>query len=292
MPANNHKSSRELDLNPRNLSHWIKISRPVNLLIIVFTQLLTAHYLLDAEISPDLGILILIASTVLIAASGNLINDYYDIKVDYINKPDAVIVGRYLKRRWVLLVSLLFNILGIGLGFLLSPVIGFINLLSAFFLWLYSNQLKRQPVVGNLVIGMLTGLALGVVGFYYGRFPNLLYIYAMFAFFMTLIREIIKDIEDYVGDQKFGGKTLPILVGTRKSKQIVYWLILIFFSTLSWLSIQQSDWVIIVVYSVFCFVIAHFTFRLYRSDTKKKYHQLSQYAKRIMVIGVLSMSLH
>ena len=93
----------------------------------------------------------------MIAAAGNVINDYYDIKIDYVNRPNQVVVGRYLKRRAILFIHAGFNTLGILGGFLISWQIGLVNILAAGLLWLYSNQLKRLPLWGNLTVAILTG---------------------------------------------------------------------------------------------------------------------------------------
>ncbi|MEM7548817.1 MAG: geranylgeranylglycerol-phosphate geranylgeranyltransferase [Bacteroidota bacterium] len=271
---------------------WIRIIRPLNLAIVLFTQILATFYLLDVSFSissiPN-SIILIYASTILITAGGYLINDYYDIKIDYINKPDEVIAGRYIKRRWVLLFSIVAYAIAILFGALISWRIFFLNTLSAFLLWFYSNHLKRQPFVGNFSVALLTSLSLLILGIHLSQLSDLLIIYSVFAFFITLIREIIKDIEDYEGDKSFGCKTLPIILGTRKTKQIIYVLITIFFSLLSILSYQSNNFIIMILFTVMSFLLVHFTYKVYRADTKQMFSNLSSYSKRLMVFGVLSM---
>src|SRR5690606_10281975 len=133
----------------------------------------------------DPNLYLLILSTVLLTASGYMINDYYDIKIDYINKPDEVVVGKTIKRRAVMFLHSITNISGIGIGFFLDFKIGLINFMAAFLLWLYSNSLKRLPFIGNVTVAFLTGLAIFLVGFYYQSSLLLVSTYAIFAFFIN-----------------------------------------------------------------------------------------------------------
>ena len=170
----------------------------------------------------DYKLLLISISTVLIAAAGYIINDYYDVKIDFVNKPERVVVDKLLKRRVVMAAHSILNFAGIGIGFLVSFKIALINFLSALLLWLYSNHLKRLPFVGNVAVALLTGAALLVIAIYYQKNMFLVLVYAIFAFSITLIREIIKDIEDVKGDTVFGCRTLPVIWGIRKTKMIIY----------------------------------------------------------------------
>ena len=143
-----------------SVSGFLKLVRFPNLAIIVFTQYMTAIFLvgeagegLQYLLDPNLFKLVL--ATVLIAAAGYIINDYYDVKIDFINKPDRVVVGRALKRRKAMVLHTAFNFIGILIGFTLSWKIGLLCFASAFMLWFYSNQLKRLPLIGNCFVGLL-----------------------------------------------------------------------------------------------------------------------------------------
>src|SRR5690606_19862205 len=182
-----------------SLSALLKIIRPVNLLIVAFAQLMTAYFLVEttrngSSVLLDPILYLLILTTLILAASGYMINDYYDVKIDYVNKPQEVIVGKNLKRRSVMFFHTILNITGIGLGMFIDLKVGFVNFIAAFLLWLYSNSLKRLPLVGNLTVAFLTGLAIWIIGFYYQTSLLLVSVYAIFSFFINLIREIIKDI--------------------------------------------------------------------------------------------------
>lgn len=281
---------------PANFSFkaFLRLTRIQNLLIIVLSQYLTAIFLVGPSalwweflLSP--GLFMLSFSTILIAAAGYIINDYYDVKIDYINKPQRVIVGRVLKRRVVMAAHTIFNFLGIGLGFYLMPKLGVINFLSAFWLWLYSNQLKRLPFIGNLSVAFLTGLSICVVAIYYQKNELLVYTYALFAFSLTLVREIIKDMEDLKGDATFGCKTLPIIWGIRRTKIIQYVLLAMFIWLLILMAAEVDRMVLKNFFLLLILPVAYFIIRLVRADSSKEYSFLSLYCKLLMLAGVISM---
>lgn len=275
-------------------SGFVKLTRVPNLLILALTQYLTAGFLIDAHAgwkayALDWRLFLLALSTVAIAAGGYIINDYYDIKIDFINKPERVIVGKVVKRRIVMAAHTLLNLLGISIGFFLSPTVGLLNFLAAFFLWLYSNQLKRLPLVGNVVIAMLSGLSVGIVAVLYQDYKLLVWVYALFAFAISLIREIIKDMKDVQGDEVFGCRTLPIIWGIRKTKNLLYILIGFFIFLLFFLSGIIGKQTLINYFIILILPISFFITRLVYADTKKEYAFLSDFCKLLMLSGILSM---
>jgi 4-hydroxybenzoate polyprenyltransferase len=274
---------------------FLKLTRFPNLLIIALTQYLSAIFLvshphndLDKLYSPKLFLLSL--STLLIAAAGYIINDYYDIKIDYVNKPDKVVVGKLIKRRIVIVSHIVLNLLGIAIGTYLSLRVGALNFFAGFLLWIYSNRLKRMPLIGNLAIAFLTGLSVVVIAVYYRQNVELLMAYAVFAFSINLVREIIKDMEDIRGDMRFGSKTLPIVWGLRKTKYFLFVLITLFILTLFYLSHQLDnntlDWFFIILIVPIIYLI----YLLYRADSQKRFHQLSTFCKLLMLAGISSMT--
>jgi 4-hydroxybenzoate polyprenyltransferase len=179
--------------------------------------------------------------------------------------------------------------LGVAMGFLLSWHIAAINFVSAFTLWLYSNLLKRQPFIGNLVVALLTSISILIVEVLYHSGNILILIYASFAFFMTLVREIIKDMEDLKGDNTFGCRTLPIIWGLRKTKFVIYLILAIFAATVLILNERYSQ---LPLYYFLIFLFAPLLWmltRLIRADTKKDFHWLSSFCKIILLLGILSM---
>ncbi len=268
---------------------FLKLTRFWNLLVIGLAQYFAAGFLIGHEKIWDIKLFLLSTSTVIIAAAGYIINDYYDVKIDLINKPERVVIGKDVARRYALLFHSVLSMTGVAIGFLLNWKIGVINFFSAFLLWWYSNDLKRQPFIGNFVVALLTGLSIFLVNILYHQHQPLVTIYSLFAFAMTLVREIMKDAEDLKGDNTFGCRTLPIIWGFRKTKFFLYFLLLIFF--ISVIEINQF-YAQLPMYYFFTFLFAPLVLLvvwLVRADTPKDFYRLSQWCKVIMLLGISSM---
>ncbi len=268
---------------------FLRLTRFWNLLIIGLAQYFAAGFLIAYQKVWDVKLLLLSLSTVIIAAAGYIINDYYDVKIDLINKPERVVIGKEVARRYALLFHSLLSMFGVAIGFLLNWKIGVINFFSAFLLWWYSNELKRQPFIGNFVVALLTGLSIFLVNILYSIHQPLVMIYSLFAFAMTFVREIVKDMEDLKGDNTFGCKTLPIIWGIRRTKFFLYFLLMIFFVSVVEINLLFSQ---LPMYYFFAFLflpLVLLLIRLIRADTKKDFYNLSQWCKMIMLLGIASM---
>ena len=273
---------------------FFKLTRVWNLLIIVFTQVFASIFLLEigwVQLSGDYRFYILLLTTIAIAAGGYVINDYYDVKIDFINKPERVVVGRTLKRRSVMVFHLFLNGIGIVGGFLVSWPVFAANIFSIGLLWLYSNQLKRMPLIGNVSIAILTSLSIWVLAIYFRKYTDGIIVYSLFAFFFTLVREIVKDIQDLKGDEEFGCKTLPIVWGVRKTKRFIF-LLMVLFTAGVFLFLNEDlglfwDYFLIGLLGAQILL----AWLIYRSDTIKQMGEISQLCKWIMMVGILTMIL-
>ncbi|MEM8898565.1 MAG: UbiA family prenyltransferase [Bacteroidota bacterium] len=170
---------------------------------------------------------------ILIAATGYWINDIYDFKVDRINRPDRTVVNAILSVKKVLTgyiigisIILLFSVLFIGY-YKRHPEITLINILSVSLLFIYASFLKKVGVVGNFVIGLLIILVVLLGGYLYGINFTLMWMMA-FAFQITLIREITKDVQDIKGDLAYKLSTLPIQIGMEATKRVLLILYILF----------------------------------------------------------------
>ncbi len=194
---------------------------------------------------------LLVLSTVLITAAGYVINDYFDTKTDRLNKPETVVVGTRISRRMAMFIHILLNIAGVALGVYISfrvgkPEWGVVFFIVAGMLWFYSTTYKRQFLIGNLLVAFLTAMVPFMVALFeipllnqaYGEtllawqtnFNLLVYWilgFSFFAFLTTLIREVIKDVEDFEGDRAYGRNTLPIVIGVPWTRVVISVLIAI-----------------------------------------------------------------
>jgi 4-hydroxybenzoate polyprenyltransferase len=273
-----------------------KLIRLGNLVMIGGAQYLVRIFLIGPkenwlEILIDPHLITLALSTVLIAAAGYIINDYYDVKIDTINKPDRVVLGQVIKRRVALWGHILLNAAALSMAAALSKLIFALHFLSGFLLWLYSNKLKRLVLWGNLSIALLTSLAMLEVQLFFGGSFKLVFVFALFAFFISLIREVVKDIEDRKGDKAFGCKTIPIVWGIRKTKRFLFWLTVAYMLAVVPL-VYWSGLTHLWLYFIFilCLLLGFLTM-LWRADTTKHFSRLSWYCKWIMLVGLFGMFL-
>lgn len=275
---------------PSSIIGYLKFIRGINLFMVALTQYLTAIFLVGTrdswyQVLTDKGFFLMVSGTVMITAAGYLINDYYDVKIDFVNKPDRVVVGKKLKRRWVLAGHTILNFGAIGLGTYLSWPIGLTMFGASFLLWLYSNRLKRMPLIGNVSIAILTGMTLVLVAEYFQERTFIIACYAVFATFITLIREIIKDVEDRKGDERYGCRTIPIVYGVAKTKFFLYGITIVFIITV-FIMLRNISIVLPIV--LFLTLVA-LAFGIAKADTVKAFRNLSAITKLIMLLGVISM---
>lgn len=269
----------------------LRLTRTANVIILVFAQYATAFFLLKKTVLSDWRLFIFSLSSALIAAGGYVINDYYDVKIDLINNPNRVVVGRTVPRRVAILIHALLSGAGIFLGLFLGWKILFINLFAVGLLWWYSAALKRFPFIGNLAVAILTGLSIAAINALYQTADPLVFIYAFFAFFITLIREIIKDMEDLKGDDTYGCKTLPIIWGIRKTKSLLIVLIIALAIIVTAINFIYHKLDFIYLLMLLLIPLAWLTSRLIAADTKKDFGWLSSFCKVIILLGILSMAL-
>lgn len=273
-----------------------RISRPINLLMVAFAQIMTAYFLVETTnagipVLKDYHLYLIILSTVIIAAAGYMINDYYDVKIDYVNRPNEVVIGKGIKRRVAIFLHTILNFTGIGLGYLVSPKIALVNFIAAFLLWLYSNKLKREPFIGNLTVALLTATSIFLIAIYYQKSELLILTYAIFAFFLNLMREIIKDIEDRPGDRKHGCRTLPIVIGFHNTKKVIFAIAFSFVCSILIVAVKISSPSLYYYFGVMGIFFMFFMYKIYYADRKMHFSQLSTFAKILMLVGTLSMGL-
>ncbi len=271
-------------------------SRIPNLIIIGATQYLTAIFLVadypkKYEQITSFGFLMMSISTVMIAAAGYIINDYYDQKIDMVNRPEKVVVGTMFRRRLAMLAHIVLTLGAISIGFYLNPKVGVVHIFSSFFLWYYSNQLRRITLIGNLVIAFLSGLTLLMVCVYLGRNEILVYIYASFAMAIALIREVLKDIEDVKGDSAFGCESIPVIFGIRGAKLFIYLVIGGSGAFLLSFLITIDNWLVRYYFLALFPIFIWFIYKLVYADRQRDYQSLISFTNLIILSGLISMIL-
>jgi 4-hydroxybenzoate polyprenyltransferase len=276
-----------------------RLVRLPNLLMMLLCLVLVRAGLLEPErpvatlLDARFGILALAALCV--AAAGYIINDYYDVKIDAINRPERLVVGRVVNRRRAMLAHLLLSGAGVGLSGLLSPLLGVVNLGSALLLWGYSVRFKRVALVGNVSIATLTAALVLLPELQLRTNTGSVWLYALAAFLLTVVREIVKDVEDMRGDAQHGCRTLPIVWGVARTKWVAGFFLaclLLLVAGATWRTLAHhllplSLWLLVLVLGPLLWL----TRLLLRADRRRHFARLSWWCKGIMLAGMLSMLL-
>jgi 4-hydroxybenzoate polyprenyltransferase len=275
----------------------LKLIRWTNLAIIFFTQYVVYAYaaknkfIIVQSWFPPFEFFLLALGTLLVAAAGYVINDYYDIKIDLINKPKRIVIGRVISRRQALFFHSILNFTAITIGLFLSWHVALFFAGCAFLLWLYSNSLKRLAILGNITISVLTAAVIWAISLYFRENDHLIYLYSVFAFCISLLREIIKDMEDTKGDAEHGCKTLPIVWGIRKTKTVLFVLIFAFAALVCFQAIHSERTAQAFIYFSMLWPLGFLSCQIQVADKQKDYANLSAFCKWMMIVGVASLGI-
>jgi len=293
---------------------YLKLIRPINLLIILLVQGVIKFGFLEPLAVPlaldnfKFGLLML--ATVCIAAAGNIINDIFDVTIDTINKPKKVIVGKKISEKAAYNFYFILTILGVGAGFYLSNLVGHSGLAGVFIvisalLYIYATHLKSLLVVGNIVISILVAMSL-LVMVLFDIYPainterielqvtasRVILGYAGFAFFINFIREIVKDLQDINGDINGNRKTLPIVLGRKRTVNLVFGLgIIAMLTILLYTYVALYNYQSVLFYFIFLIAapLLFFCIKAWSAKTEKHFSTLSVILKVVMVTGICSL---
>lgn len=258
------------------------------------------------------GFALLVMATLCIAAAGNIINDIYDIEIDTINKPEKVLIGKSISEKTANRLFIILNIIGVAIGFYLANLIGKPGFAALFvvisaLLYLYSSYLKGVLLIGNLLISFLVAMSIIIVGLFellpaitsYNQASQSLIFrivldYAIFAFYLNFMREIVKDLQDINGDKKGGLNTLPIAIGRKRTTTIIFLLAVIavlgvVLYIYQYLYAQQG----LLIYFLLAIIapLLFFTIKSWSAKTKKEFYTLSIILKCVMFTGMCSLLL-
>ncbi|HEU4469957.1 MAG TPA: geranylgeranylglycerol-phosphate geranylgeranyltransferase [Flavisolibacter sp.] len=292
---------------------FFQLIRWPNLVFIVLTQCLFYYcvYLPLFEVPRTSSLAWLVTASVFIAAAGYIINDYFDLNIDQINKPSKNVFVRSVHRRWAIIWHFILSAAGIvatvaAVG-LSKWYLILANIACVVLLWFYSTSFKRQLVIGNVVISLLTSWTVLILFFAFTeprsaimgsdeaivKFFRISFLYGGFAFISSLIREAVKDMEDLEGDARYGCRTLPIVAGIRTTKvYVTIWLVVLIAALIVLqLYVLQFGWWLAIGYSVLLVVapLVYLLIKVFRSEQTADFAYLSRLSKIIMLTGILSM---
>jgi 4-hydroxybenzoate polyprenyltransferase len=304
----------------------LKLVRAKNLLIIVFTQYLMRYAVIHPMLESngyelqfsDFNFFLLVLTTVLLTAAGYVINDYFDTGTDLVNRPDEVVVGRVINRRSAMTIHLVLNIMAIIIGFYISLQIHLWKLVIVYIiitalLWTYSSSYKKMFLIGNIIVALLTAMVPMMTVLYEipalnQKYSEVLLMigqdfydiffwvtgFSGFAFITTLTREIIKDAEDFEGDNAYGSRSIPVVAGIKSTKLITSGLNLITIALIIIVYFQyvaiptKADYLSMAYIGVLLILpISLLTIIIINAKEKKDWKRAGDILKLVMLAGVL-----
>ncbi|MFT7118911.1 MAG: 4-hydroxybenzoate polyprenyltransferase [Flavobacteriales bacterium] len=298
------------------MSTLFKIIRWPNVLLTILTQLVIVYGLLiPSLVDPALNrwqLLLLISATGLLTASGNVINDIYDVAIDQINKPEKLLVTKSISETSAYNLYFVLTILAVICGFVLSnsldkPILSSVFVGIAFVLYLYASSLKSMLLIGNLVISILVALVILITGVF-ELFPVIteasqpvfkflmerLLEFSLMAFLINLVREWVKDCEDINGDKAGGRNTLAIALGRTRAARFIAFFILGVLMLLGWFVYEYIYLNDIITYYFIFLIMGPLMFvmiKLWTAQTQKEFHILSTILKVVLLFGILSIGI-
>ncbi|MEM7185470.1 MAG: geranylgeranylglycerol-phosphate geranylgeranyltransferase [Bacteroidota bacterium] len=293
---------------------YLRVLRPLNLLLIVMVQAIIKYGLLEVFDLPlalgDVDFTLLSFATICIAAGGNVVNDIMDKQVDSVNKPEKMIVWKHISERAAYNYYIVLNVLGVGAGFFLANRVGHPGLAAVFIvisvlLYSYATQIKGMLLLGNILVSALVAMSLLVL-ILFDIYPAMdgtvsevqltctrtILAYAGFAFFINLIREIVKDLQDIDGDKNGGRSSLPIVLGRSRTTLVTFVMGVVALLTVliyTYQELYRFTWVAFYAIFLIAAPLLYFCIKAWNAETKKDFKRLSLVLKLVMFTGVASL---
>ena len=298
-------SSKGADLQPKKKKNYsifykflslLSVVRGYNIAIIVLAQYLAAIFIFSPDLSLkdvvfNLDLYFIVLATICVIASGYIINNFYDSKKDLINKPIKSKIDSIVSQRIKLKIYFLLNFVGFIFGFLVSWRAALFFAIYIFLIWLYSHKLKKYPLTGLFSASILSILPFFAIFIYYKNFSDIIFTHAAFLFFVLMIRELVKDLENIKGDIVQNYQTIPVKYGEHFTKLLITLLVLLTMNPIYFLweypEVGMMKYYFYFVGIAFVFFLVF----LWKANTRKDYLILHNVIKLIIVIGVLSLML-
>ncbi|MBZ9729182.1 geranylgeranylglycerol-phosphate geranylgeranyltransferase [Salegentibacter sp. JZCK2] len=299
------------------MKSFLNLIRWKNLLFIAITQLLIKFVFFENmgadTVLNNIEYGLLIFVNIALAAAGYIINDLNDVKADNINKPHKSYIDQGISEKLAFIWFLIFNISAVVIGFYLANIIGYPTFSALFImcsalLYIYSTYLKFVPLAGNISVSLMVG-GVAILPGIFDLLPGItplnqekqaflfftLLDYAIFAFLINLLREMVKDQEDINGDYNVGISTLPILLGHSRTNKIIFVIgILPVAALVYYIYNYIFDDTFLVLYTLILILgpLLYFEIRILEAKKKKEYTHLSLILKIILFFGLISIGFH
>lgn len=272
----------------------LSVIRGYNILVLIIAQYLASIFIFSFEKSLkyvlfDLHLNFIVLATVCVVAAGYIINNFYDIKVDRINRPLRTGLDTYVKQSIRLQLYFFLNFIGFLFGFFVSWRAGLFFAIYIFGIWFYSHKLKKYPLMGLISATMLTIFPFFVIFVYFKNFSNIIFVHAVFLFLVIMVRELIKDLENIKGAIANNYRTFSVVHGEQKTKKLSILLLLFSFFPIAILfRLPELGFMRYYFYGALI-TLLFVAIYLWKSETKKQYQFLHNILKLLLLIGVLSL---
>ncbi len=274
----------------------LSVVRGYNILILVLAQYLAAIFIFSPQRSLryvlfDFKLLFIVLASVCVVSAGYIINNFYDATADKINRPIKAILDRVVSQKTKLQLYFLLNFIGFVFGLLISWRAAFFFAVYIFLIWFYSHKLKKHPFIGLISAAVLTILPFFAIFVYYKNFSEIIFVHATFLFFVILLRELIKDLENLRGAIATNYNTFPVKYGERKTRKLgIVFVISTFIPVIiliNYPGVGYMKYYFILSVLVLIFI----GFFLWKSNLKRHYVLLHNVLKLMLLLGILSLLL-
>ncbi len=272
------------------------VVRGYNILVLIAAQYLAAIFIFSEKktlfpILLDWHLLYLVLATVCVVAAGYIINNFYDVKADRINRPLKSGLDAQIKQETKLSLYFLLNFIGFAFGWLVSWRAALFFAMYIFVIWFYSHKLKRFPLIGLISATVLTILPFFVIFVHFKNFSVVIFIHAIFLFLIIMARELIKDLENMKGALVSNYKTFPVAYGEHKTKQLIAFIIVLTFAPTIVLFNYPGIAYMKYYFYFACIILVFIAFYIFKANNKKQYQMLHNILKILLLVGVFSLLL-
>ena len=272
----------------------LSVIRGYNILVLILAQYLAAIFIFSPKkyvrsIILDVDLFYIVLASICVVASGYIINNFYDVKVDRINRPLKAGLDDYVKQATKLKLYFTLNFLGFIFGLLISLKAALFFAVYIFAIWFYSHKLKKYPFTGLVSATVLTILPFFAVFVYFKNFSKIIFVHAVFLFLVLMVRELLKDLQNMKGAIVNDYDTFPVYYGEKKTKQLsIFLLVLTLFPVVILFSYPALSYM--RYYFYFALVVLIFLgFYLWNSTETKQYRMMHNVLKILLLIGVFSL---
>lgn len=279
---------------PFKILSLISVIRGYNILVLILAQYLAAIFIFSPKKSLslvlfDYKLFLIVLASVCVVASGYIINNFYDVKSDKINRPIKARLDNVVKQQTKLRIYFLLNFLGFIFGFFVSWRAALFFAVYIFAIWFYSHKLKGHPFLGLLTAAVLTILPFFAVFVYFKNFSKIIFVHATFLFLVLLLRQMIKDLENLRGAIVNNHTTFPVKYGERNTRKLGIFIVLVTFIPAIILYVNPSIGYMKYYFIFSSFVLLFIAFMLWKYNLRKHYILLHNILKLMLLLGIISL---